>query len=55
MQNLDHSISEMYFKGYIDREDGINRSSNPGRMEKLLTPLEQFEVVQPPEELKVEK
>ena len=55
MQNLDHSIAEMYFKGYIDREEGINRSSNPGKMEKLLTPLEQFEVVQPSEELKVKK
>jgi len=55
MQNLDHSIAEMYFKGYIDREDGINRSSNPGKMEKLLTPLEQFEVIQAPEVLKVKK
>ena len=46
MQNLDHSISEMYFKGHIDREEAITRSGNPGKMEKLLTPLEQFEVVQ---------
>jgi len=46
MQNLDHSIAEMYFKGYIDREEAITRSGNPGKMEKLLTPLEQFEVVQ---------
>ncbi len=55
MQNLDHSISEMYFKGYIDREEAITRSSNPGKMEKLLTPLEQFDVVDIPEELKVEE
>ncbi len=55
MQSLDHSIAEMYFKGHIDREDAITRSSNPGKMEKLLTPLEQFEVVQTPDELKVEK
>ena len=55
MQNLDHSISEMYFKGHIDREEAITRSSNPGKMEKLLTPLEQFDVVDIPEELKVEE
>ncbi len=55
MQNLDHSISEMYFKGHIDREEAITRSSNPGKMEKLLTPLEQFDVVDMPEELKVEE
>jgi twitching motility protein PilT len=50
MQNLDHSIAEIYFKGYIDREEAITRSNNPGKMEKLLTPLEQFEVIQSPEE-----
>lgn len=56
MQNLDHSIAEMYFKGHIDREEAITRSGNPGKMEKLLTPLEQFEVVQSPEaeELNIE-
>jgi twitching motility protein PilT len=55
MQSLDHSIAEMYFKGHIDREEAITRSSNPGKMEKLLTPLEQFEVVQTPEETEVEE
>jgi len=45
MQNLDSSISDMYSKGYIDREDAIIRSNNPGKMEKLLTPVEQFEAV----------
>ena len=56
MQNLDHSIAEMYFKGHIDREEAITRSGNPGKMEKLLTPLEQFEVVQSQEaeELNIE-
>jgi twitching motility protein PilT len=56
MQNLDHSIAEMYFKGHIDREEAITRSGNPGKMEKLLTPLEQYEVVQSQEaeELNVE-
>jgi twitching motility protein PilT len=56
MQNLDHSIADMYFKGHIDREEAITRSGNPGKMEKLLTPLEQFEVVQSQEseELNIE-
>ncbi|UCG57886.1 MAG: PilT/PilU family type 4a pilus ATPase [Phycisphaerales bacterium] len=38
MQNLDNSIAEMYCKGYIDREEAVMRSSNPGRMEKTLPP-----------------
>jgi twitching motility protein PilT len=59
MQNMDLSIVNTYFKGYIDREEAILRSNNPGKMEKTLTPLEgavvgesksvepeQFEVVQ---------
>jgi twitching motility protein PilT len=54
MQSLDHSIAEMYFKGHIDREEAITRSGNPGKMEKLLTPLEQFEVVEPPEEVQID-
>ena len=45
MQNLDNSIADMYSKGYIDREEAIVRSSNPGKMEKVLTPAEQFEAV----------
>jgi twitching motility protein PilT len=36
MQTLDHSIAEMYFKGFIDRDEAIVRSSNPGKMEKTL-------------------
>ncbi len=48
MQNLDNSISEMYFKGYIDRDEAINRSSNPGKMEKVLVPPDEFEVVEKP-------
>ncbi len=51
MQNLDNSIAEMYFKGYINREEAIIRSTNPGKMEELLVPLNEFEVFQPPEEL----
>jgi len=36
MQNLDNSIADMYSKGYIDRDEAIMRSSNPGKMEKTL-------------------
>jgi len=36
MQTMDYSIQQMYMEGYIDREEAIMRSSNPGKMEKLL-------------------
>ena len=36
MQTMDASIAEMYFKGFIDRDEAIVRSSNPGKMEKTL-------------------
>ena len=36
MQSMDASIAEMYFKGFIDRDEAIVRSSNPGKMEKTL-------------------
>jgi len=49
MQNMDNSIADLYFKGFIDREDAIVRSTNPGKMDKLLIPEEQFEVIQPPD------
>ena len=45
MQNMDHSIADNYFKGYIDREEAVVRSSNPGKMEKLLKPTEKYEVL----------
>ena len=38
MQTMDHSIGDMYMKGFIDREEAILRSSNPAKMDKLLTP-----------------
>ena len=38
MQSLDHSIGEMYFAGMIDREEAVNRSTNPAKMEKTLVP-----------------
>ncbi len=49
MQNMDNSIADMYFKGYIDREEAITKSTNPAKMDKLLTPIEQFENVRPPQ------
>jgi twitching motility protein PilT len=51
MQNLDNSISDMYFQGYIDREEAIMRSSNPAKMEKTLIPIDEFDVVQKPDKV----
>ncbi len=45
MQNLDNSIAEMYFKGYIDREEAIVRSTNPPRMEKVFSSRQHNETV----------
>lgn len=36
MQTMDHSIADMYSKGYIDKEEAIMRSTNPGKMSKTL-------------------
>jgi len=47
MQNMDSSIADLYFKGFVDRDEAIARSSNPTKMEKLLTPVKEFEVIQP--------
>lgn len=44
MQTLDHSIFEMCCQGYIDRKDAVNRSNNPGKMDKILPSTEDFEV-----------
>ena len=38
MQTMDFSIADMYFQGYIDREEAIIRSTNSGKMDKQLTP-----------------
>jgi len=40
MQNMDNSIAEMYSEGYIDREEAVARANNPGKMDKLLPPVE---------------
>ena len=37
MQSMDHSITDMCLNGFIDREEAIMRSSNPAKMEKVLT------------------
>lgn len=36
MQSMDHSIAAMYMDGFIDREEAVIRSTNPGKMEKQL-------------------
>jgi len=46
MQNMDHSIADMYSKGYIDRDEAISRSNNPGKMDKILEPRARLEAVQ---------
>jgi len=46
MKSLDNSIADMYFKGYIDREEAIACSSNPAKMDKTLVPIAGGEVVQ---------
>ena len=37
MQTMDFSIQTMYMNGFIDRDEAILRSSNPGKMEKVLS------------------
>jgi Tfp pilus assembly pilus retraction ATPase PilT len=41
MQTMDHSIADMYKKGYIEREEAIIRSTNPGKMSKTLDTIDQ--------------
>ncbi len=36
MQTMDYSIQQMYLAGFIERDEAILRSSNPGKMERLL-------------------
>ncbi len=36
MQNMDNSIADMYFQGFLDFEEAVARSTNPGKMDKLL-------------------
>jgi twitching motility protein PilT len=46
MQTMDHSIQQNYMKGFLDREEAIVRSSNPGKMEKLLPASPQGQTVE---------
>ncbi len=55
MQSLDKSVAEMYFKGYVDREEAVTRSTNPGKMDKTLVPTREFEVTQPSDAVSAEK
>lgn len=45
MQSMDHSIALMYAKGFIDKEEAILRSTNPGKMEKVIASGVQRELV----------
>ena len=36
MQTMDNSIFDMYSKGFIDKDEAIMRSGNPGKMEKTI-------------------
>ena len=45
MQSMDDSIAEMYTKGYIDREEAVAKSNNPGKMEKRLAESSKFAVM----------
>jgi twitching motility protein PilT len=36
MQTMDFSIQQMYMAGFVERDEAILRSSNPGKMERLL-------------------
>ncbi|MCD4831794.1 MAG: PilT/PilU family type 4a pilus ATPase [Anaerohalosphaeraceae bacterium] len=46
MQDLDYSIAQMYFNGFVDRDEAVVRSSNPQKMEKLLQPQNRAEFLQ---------
>ena len=47
MQTMDHSIQQNFMKGFLDREEAIMRSSNPGKMEKILPATAQGVVTEP--------
>ena len=40
MQSMDRSIIDMYSAGFLDREEAVIKSSNPGKMEKLAASVE---------------
>jgi len=47
MQTMDRSIANMYSKGYIDRKEAVDRSSNPSKMDKTLAPSVQAKREEP--------
>jgi len=36
MQTMDNSIADLYNKGFLDREEAVARSNNPGKMDRIL-------------------
>jgi twitching motility protein PilT len=40
MQSMDHSIADLYFKGFLDRDEAIARSTNTLKMSKLFAEKE---------------
>jgi twitching motility protein PilT len=48
MQNMDVSIAEMYFNGYLDREEAIAWSTNPTKMDNLLTHKRESDTITEP-------
>jgi twitching motility protein PilT len=55
MQDMDTSIAEIYFKGYIDRNDAIACSTHPQKMEKLLTAENRNSFLRSHQDLKLER
>lgn len=45
MHSMDDSIADMYSKGFIDREEAVAKSNNPGKMEKRLAGSNKFAVM----------
>jgi len=43
MHTMDKSIVDTYTAGYIDKEEAIAKSTNPGKMEKVLSAVESNE------------
>ena len=40
---MDHSITQMYLNGFIDREEAITKATNPGKMDKILPPISEVQ------------
>lgn len=50
MQSMDLSITNLYFKGYIDKEEAIAKSTNPSKMNKVILEGRKPDVRPEPEE-----